>query len=192
MGVAATFAAGHQTRGRHYLDHRRLLNGMLFRANTGIPWRDLPNRYGPWQTLGRSRGGWGTKLHWSPMVRGRRWQSSSAPGRRARRCPPNRYSMPCASIGHAVGDALFGQHQAGHDPPALAIAPIKHSLCNDQGDREDQQVVNKLCGHVFTQSGPEADVSQLDALSFARTIENGQPASVDTPVASTEKMISER
>lgn len=40
-----------QTRGRYYHDHRRLLNGMLFRLNTGIPWRDLPERYGPWQTV---------------------------------------------------------------------------------------------------------------------------------------------
>jgi transposase len=40
-----------QTRGRRYQDHRRLLNGMLFRINTGIPWRDLPDRYGPWQTV---------------------------------------------------------------------------------------------------------------------------------------------
>lgn len=40
-----------RTRGRYYLDHRRLLNGMLFRINTGIPWRDLPERYGPWQTV---------------------------------------------------------------------------------------------------------------------------------------------
>jgi transposase len=40
-----------QTRGRYYQDHRRLLNGMLFRINTGIPWRDLPERYGPWQTV---------------------------------------------------------------------------------------------------------------------------------------------
>lgn len=40
-----------QTRGRYYQDHRRVLNGMLFRIHTGIPWRDLPERYGPWQTV---------------------------------------------------------------------------------------------------------------------------------------------
>lgn len=40
-----------QTRGRRYQDHRRLLNGMLFRISTGIPWRDLPERHGPWQTV---------------------------------------------------------------------------------------------------------------------------------------------
>lgn len=40
-----------QTRGRYYQEHRRMLNGMLFRTNAGIPWRDLPERYGPWQTV---------------------------------------------------------------------------------------------------------------------------------------------
>jgi hypothetical protein len=37
--------------GRHFKDHRRLLNGLLFRTHTGIVWRDLPQRYGPWQTV---------------------------------------------------------------------------------------------------------------------------------------------
>ncbi|HEX2531182.1 MAG TPA: IS5 family transposase [Burkholderiaceae bacterium] len=39
-----------KTRGSRYHDHRTILNGMLFRIHTGIPWRDLPERYGPWQT----------------------------------------------------------------------------------------------------------------------------------------------
>jgi transposase len=37
--------------GRPNHDHRRILNGMLFRLKTGVPWRDLPERYGPWQTV---------------------------------------------------------------------------------------------------------------------------------------------
>lgn len=32
-------------------NHRLILNAMLFRLATGIPWRDLPERYGPWQTV---------------------------------------------------------------------------------------------------------------------------------------------
>jgi transposase len=30
---------------------RRVINGMLFKAKTGVAWRDLPGRYGPWQTV---------------------------------------------------------------------------------------------------------------------------------------------
>ncbi len=32
--------------GRPALDHRRMINGMLWIARTGAPWRDLPERYG--------------------------------------------------------------------------------------------------------------------------------------------------
>jgi transposase len=37
--------------GRPNKDHRTVLNGILWRLRTGAPWRDLPERYGPWQTV---------------------------------------------------------------------------------------------------------------------------------------------
>jgi len=37
--------------GRPAEDHRRILNGILWVLRTGAPWRDLPERYGPWQTV---------------------------------------------------------------------------------------------------------------------------------------------
>ena len=37
-------------RGKPWADHRRVINGILWRLRTGAPWRDLPERYGPWQT----------------------------------------------------------------------------------------------------------------------------------------------
>ena len=37
--------------GRPNLDHRQLVNGMLWIVKTGAPWRDLPERYGKWQTV---------------------------------------------------------------------------------------------------------------------------------------------
>jgi transposase len=36
--------------GRPRQDDRRILNGILWKLATGVPWRDLPERYGPWQT----------------------------------------------------------------------------------------------------------------------------------------------
>ena len=38
-------------KGRPRVDDRRVINGMLDKAKTGIPWRDLPERYGPWKTV---------------------------------------------------------------------------------------------------------------------------------------------
>lgn len=31
--------------------HRQVVNGALWRLPTGAPWRDLSERYGPWQTV---------------------------------------------------------------------------------------------------------------------------------------------
>ena len=37
-------------RGGQWSEHRKVVNGILWRLRTGAPWRDLPSRYGPWQT----------------------------------------------------------------------------------------------------------------------------------------------
>src|SRR5919197_3894488 len=36
--------------GGQWADHRRVVNGIFWKLSTGVPWRDLPERYGPWQT----------------------------------------------------------------------------------------------------------------------------------------------
>jgi len=40
-----------QGRGGRWADHRTMLNGALWPLRTGSPWRDLPERYGPWKTV---------------------------------------------------------------------------------------------------------------------------------------------
>ena len=37
--------------GRKPVDAKLMLNGILWILRTGAPWRDLPERYGPWQTV---------------------------------------------------------------------------------------------------------------------------------------------
>lgn len=37
--------------GHPWRPHRRLINGILWVLHTGAPWRDVPRRYGPWQTV---------------------------------------------------------------------------------------------------------------------------------------------
>jgi transposase len=39
------------TTGRRPSDPRVMLNGILWILRTGSPWRDLPERFGPWQTV---------------------------------------------------------------------------------------------------------------------------------------------
>lgn len=37
-------------RGRRWREHRQVINGILWKLRTGAPWRDMPERYGPWKT----------------------------------------------------------------------------------------------------------------------------------------------
>jgi transposase len=37
--------------GKPRQDDRRIINGILWKLATGAPWRDLPERYGSWQTV---------------------------------------------------------------------------------------------------------------------------------------------
>ena len=36
--------------GRRPRDRRQVINGIRWRIRTGAPWRDMPERYGPWET----------------------------------------------------------------------------------------------------------------------------------------------
>ena len=45
-------------RGRPWSDRRTVLNGVLWILRTGAPWKDLPGRYGPYQTAHRRFQNW--------------------------------------------------------------------------------------------------------------------------------------
>ena len=36
--------------GRPFQEHRRVVEAIIYRYRTGVPWRDLPGSFGPWQT----------------------------------------------------------------------------------------------------------------------------------------------
>jgi transposase len=38
-------------RGPNFKNNRLVVEGILYRLRTGAPWRDLPERFGPWQTV---------------------------------------------------------------------------------------------------------------------------------------------
>lgn len=40
-----------ESRGPNFQNNRRVVEGMLYRLRAGIPWRDLPACFGPWQTV---------------------------------------------------------------------------------------------------------------------------------------------
>jgi transposase len=54
--------------GRPAVDHRRILNGILWILRTGAPWRDLPDRYGPWRTVASRFYRWQKAGIWSQLL----------------------------------------------------------------------------------------------------------------------------
>lgn len=54
-------------RGR-WNDHRTVLNGILFRVRTGVPWRDLPERYGSWKTVYERHRHWSADGTWDRLL----------------------------------------------------------------------------------------------------------------------------
>ncbi len=48
---------------------RLFINAVLYRAKTGVPWRDLPKRFGPWKTVYNRFANWARKGHWATIFR---------------------------------------------------------------------------------------------------------------------------
>jgi transposase len=58
----------HPKAGRPPKDHRPFVNGILWILHTGAPWRDLPERYGSWQTVFYRFNGWRRDGTWVRIV----------------------------------------------------------------------------------------------------------------------------
>ncbi len=54
--------------GGEYRDHRQVINGILWVLRTGAPWRDLPERYGPWQTCYSRFRRWSAQGIWKSVL----------------------------------------------------------------------------------------------------------------------------
>jgi transposase len=89
-------------RSRPWRDHRQVVEGIVFRYRTGVAWRDLPERFGPWQTVWKRHHRFATDGTWDMLLRviqseadaaGRvDWSVSSIPrscGRISTRPPPS-------------------------------------------------------------------------------------------------------
>ncbi|WP_435889272.1 IS5 family transposase [Streptosporangium canum] len=55
-------------RGRPWRNHREVINGILWRLRTGAPWRDVPERYGPWQTCYERFARWDADGTWARLL----------------------------------------------------------------------------------------------------------------------------
>jgi transposase len=60
-------------RGGPYREHRPVVEGIVWKYRTGAPWRDLPERFGPWQTVWKRHAKWSKDGTWQRV-----WQALQA------------------------------------------------------------------------------------------------------------------
>jgi transposase len=51
------------------MDDRTFIDAVLYRAKTGIPWRDLPERFGSWKTVFNRFSNWSRRGHWAAILK---------------------------------------------------------------------------------------------------------------------------
>ena len=54
-------------RGRPFRDHRQVIEGIVYRLRTGLAWRDLPDSFGPWQTIWKRHKRFSTDGTWDKI-----------------------------------------------------------------------------------------------------------------------------
>lgn len=59
---------GRRGRGRPPEHNRKVINGILWRLRTGAPWRDVPERYGNWNTIFRRFRRWSASGVWESVA----------------------------------------------------------------------------------------------------------------------------
>jgi transposase len=45
-----------------------VINGVLYRVRTGVQWRDLPERFGPWETVYKQHRRWSADGTWKMLL----------------------------------------------------------------------------------------------------------------------------
>lgn len=54
--------------GRPMRDHRSLVEGAIYRFRSGVAWRDLPEEFGPWQTVWKRHHRFSTDGTWDKVL----------------------------------------------------------------------------------------------------------------------------
>jgi transposase len=100
-------------RGGRWLDHRRVINGVIWRARSGSPWRDLPEAYGNWKTVYNRHRRWSGDRTWERILDELRRDADDDEG-------------SAWTVGIDAGVVRAHQHAAGarHRPPADIDAEV--------------------------------------------------------------------
>ena len=60
--------SGERGRGRPPEDNRNVINGILWRMRCGTPWRDVPEKYGNWNSIYRRFRRWSASGIWESVA----------------------------------------------------------------------------------------------------------------------------
>lgn len=75
------FLPANARQGRRWADHRRVINGILFRTRTSCTWRDVPAEYGHWKTVYQRHRRWSMDGTWQRILDALRAGCDEAEGR---------------------------------------------------------------------------------------------------------------
>ena len=94
------------------LGDRAIVEAVLYRSKTGIAWRDLPERFGPWKSVYNRFNNWSRRGVWASVFKS------------LQRRTVRRGSIVDASIVRAHQDAAGGK---GGSNPTLWVAVVEES-----------------------------------------------------------------
>ena len=101
--------------GRPWNDHRMTLEGIIWRFRTGSPWRDLPEAFGPYQSVWQRHRLWSTDGTYERMFAAVREQAGARSAMRWRRsCRSTPPSCGRTSTPLAPGGTRSPADTAGH------------------------------------------------------------------------------
>ncbi|MFJ6944107.1 IS5 family transposase [Streptomyces wuyuanensis] len=108
---------------------RRLVDGVRWRVRTGVPWRDLPNRVGPWQTVYGLFRRWQRQGVWVRLLTLLQARADAAG---LITWEVNIDSTICRAHQHAAGARRDGNRQK-EPPGGLTTEPDDHGLGRSRG-----------------------------------------------------------
>lgn len=66
--VLAPLFPAPKGRGRPPMDMRKTVEGIAWRFRTGAPWRDIPERFGQWNSIYQRFSDWSTDGTWAKLL----------------------------------------------------------------------------------------------------------------------------
>src|SRR3954462_12085385 len=117
-------------RSRPWTDHRLAVEGMAWKYRTGAPWRDVPERFGKWNSIYKRFNRWAENGTWEKLLAEVQTQTDAA-GRIDWSCPSTPRSRVCISTARpsrGTQGALPNHKNPWFEPPDHGIGRSRGGL----------------------------------------------------------------